>query len=131
MGSHHNASDLLVYLRRPPYFQPSVLKQIVEAFLALVLGIDLGAYPARAFNHVAHLEEVAEIGFFFVRDIGLDVLAALEPAVWVKKPTPPTAAQIGQAVRATVRPRHTAFNSSRTATVPTQQSFFTHHSSLE
>jgi len=103
-----------------PRFQGSVLEQVVEAFFALVFGVGLGAYAARAFDYVAHLEKVAEIGLFLVGDIGLDMLPALEPAVRVKKAAPPAAAQISQAVRTTVRPRHTAFDSSRTATVPAQ-----------
>jgi hypothetical protein len=103
-----------------PRFQASIVKQVVEAFFALVFGVGLGAYAARAFDHVAHLEKVAEIGLFLVGDIGLDMLPAPKSAVRVKKAAPPTAAQIGQAVRATVRPRHAAFDSSRTATVPAQ-----------
>ena len=103
-----------------PHFQGSVLKQVVEAFFALVFGVGLGAYAARAFDHVAHLEKVAEIGLFLVGDIGLDMLPALEPAVRVKKAASPTTAQICQAVRATVRARYAAFDSSRTATVPAQ-----------
>ena len=97
---------------------PSILKQIVKLLLALFFGVGLGGDAAGALENVAHLKTVAEVGFLFVGDIGVDSLTALEPTEWIKKPTAAAAAQIGQTVGAAVVARYAADQAGRATATP-------------
>ena len=101
----------------------SVFEQIVETFLALFLGISYARDTACCFHGVALAEKIAEIGFFFVNDIGLERLPALESSGRVKVATPPATAHIGQTTGAGIGTHHATGNTGRFAATPTKQSF--------
>ncbi|MEA3296854.1 MAG: hypothetical protein U9R56_03220 [candidate division Zixibacteria bacterium] len=98
---------------------PSILKQIVEPFLAIVFGFRLRCDTARTFDYDTHLEETAEVVLLFVDDVSLDRFFALKSASGLKMSATPATPHISQTVRTTIRTRHTADKTGRATTIPT------------
>ena len=103
-----------------------VLEQIVEGLSAGVFRVGLGAYSAGAFDHVAHLEKIAEVGLLLVLDKAFDILPALSAAGGIKMSAAPTTSQLCQAVLAFVITTHLVYDTGRSAATPADQSIIGH-----
>ena len=101
-----------------------ILKQIVEALAARFFVVNAPLYSASGLDNLAHLKEIAEVGFVFVPDGMVDILAALVPARRIEMTAAATGAQVGLAVLALVVPGHAAFDTGGPPATPAEQTFF-------
>ncbi len=111
----------------PPQFGfPSIIKQVVELFLAGVFAVGLGRDAARPLYDIAELIEFAEIILLFVFHQRLDILAALVASGRVEMAATTAATKVGQAVRATVASRGSTFDAGRLSAAPAHQTIGGH-----
>ena len=103
-----------------------VLKQIVKALLAVVLGILGRTDTTRPFDHVPHLKEITEVGLFLVHDIGFDRFLALESSPRYPVTAATTAFQVSQTMFTAIGPPYPSLDPGGTATVPAHKSFSRH-----
>lgn len=103
-----------------------IIKQIVEAVLARVFTIRLGTDSPRAFDHVAHLEHVAEIRLLFILNQMVNRFAALVTAVGIEMTAATTSSERNHTGIAFVVSVDGPRDSGRAATTPADKSVICH-----
>ena len=75
---------------------------------------------AGSLDDIAHLEKLAEVGFFFIDDVCFDRFFALKPSRGIEVATSATASQGCEAVRTFIGSAHFVEDSGRSPAVPAQ-----------